>query len=461
MNKVLLFLILFWTVLNIFLGGVIGLSIKESEKKIDTLTAQNIINQIHDNNELILGPTYYIQSSPLDNGYKFQLYNEDYYLVFDKTLTDRYLSDELVLIIINYIIVCITMFIYLRMFQNETHKNENMNDEYLYTLVNMIEKRDAYTAGHTQRVADYAILIGQTLKLTRKNLEILYKSCMLHDIGKIAIPDSILLKPGKLNNIEYAIIQEHSEVGYELLSTISSYKEIAKIVKYHHERLDGSGYPDGLKGDEIPLLSQIIAVADTFDAMTTSRIYKKKNAISDAIMELEHLQNKFYRTDVVTAAVKVLSRIEFKEDFSQLPQSKLEEERFVYFYKDPISNAFNKEYLGFLISNKEMKPDLVEIANIKLHHFNAFNIENGWDAGDKLLNDIATILKINNMVFRIHGDNFIIIADKIDYSFKSVLKHHLNKIDVEYRLIQFKKTFKEMQHIQELELILSSDLNKK
>lgn len=173
--------------------------------------------------------------------------------------------------------------------ENETYKNhleeliakgikekiENYQKT-LFALVDMIEERDTYTGGHSQRVAKYSVMIAKEMGCAEKEREKLHQAGILHDIGKISTPDSVLLKPGKLNDIEYKLIQEHVKVGYGMLSKIPMYKELAEIIHHHHERYDGKGYPDGLRGDEIPLLSRIMIVADAFDAMTTNRIYKTR-----------------------------------------------------------------------------------------------------------------------------------------------------------------------------------------
>lgn len=121
----------------------------------------------------------------------------------------------------------------------------------------------------------------------------------LHDIGKIGIPDGILLKTSKLTSGEFEVIKEHSAKGYEILKDIEGFDNIASIVRHHHERIDGKGYPDGLKGDEIPLGSSIITVADCFDAMTTTRSYKKTMSFIEAFEELEKYSGTQFNKDIV------------------------------------------------------------------------------------------------------------------------------------------------------------------
>jgi putative nucleotidyltransferase with HDIG domain len=146
-------------------------------------------------------------------------------------------------------------------------------EETILAFVNIIEQRDTYTAGHTIRVAEYCALIGKEMGLSKDDIHLLEKAAILHDIGKVATPDTILLKPGKLSHLEYDLIKQHAEIGADMLERITIYKDLADIIRYHHSRYDGKGYPRTDSPDEISILSHIMIVADAFDAMTTNRIY--------------------------------------------------------------------------------------------------------------------------------------------------------------------------------------------
>jgi putative two-component system response regulator len=143
------------------------------------------------------------------------------------------------------------------------------------TLGRIIEARDPYTEGHCERLARYATALGAALDLPQPDIDALYRGAFLHDIGKIAIPDAVLLKKSKLTPGEYELMKRHPVTGDELCRTVRSLEPVRQIVRHHHERLDGSGYPDGLIGDQIPLLAQIVAVVDVFDALTTDRPYRR------------------------------------------------------------------------------------------------------------------------------------------------------------------------------------------
>ena len=141
--------------------------------------------------------------------------------------------------------------------QKEKEREENF-EKTLESFVRMVEERDTYTGGHSERVAHYSLLIAQEMNFCENDSKLIYRAAILHDIGKIATPDNVLLKPGKLSDLEYKLIQEHVSASYEILARIPMYKELADIIICHHERYDGKGYPKGLKGDEMSILSQIM-----------------------------------------------------------------------------------------------------------------------------------------------------------------------------------------------------------
>jgi putative two-component system response regulator len=143
------------------------------------------------------------------------------------------------------------------------------------TLGRVIEARDPCTEGHCERLTDYAALLGTHLQLDQDALDALYRGAFLHDVGKIAIPDRVLLKKGKLTRKEYELMKQHPIIGDDLCQTVRSLDAVRPIVRHHHERIDGRGYPDGLAEDSIPLLAQIVSIADVFDALTTDRPYRK------------------------------------------------------------------------------------------------------------------------------------------------------------------------------------------
>jgi len=176
------------------------------------------------------------------------------------------------------------------------------------SLADAIEKRDPYTGGHTQRVTQYSLIIAKYLDLKPLEKKWLKIASVLHDIGKIGVEDHILKKPNPLSAEEYDIIKKHSNMGAEILEHVKQLRNIVPGVKYHHEKIDGGGYPDGLKGEHIPLLAKIVAVADTYDAMTTDRPYRRALKKDEAVEELKRCAGTQFDQEVVKAFVKAYEK---------------------------------------------------------------------------------------------------------------------------------------------------------
>lgn len=175
-------------------------------------------------------------------------------------------------------------------------------------LANIIDQRDSYTSEHSQRVARYCSKIADELGLLGNNYETLITTARVHDLGKVSVPDSILLKAGHLTPEEQAVMAGHAQVGFKILSNLRFYKYGALYVYYHHERYDGKGYPKGLKGKNIPLEARILAVADSFDAMTSDRIYRKALSREHAVKELIDNAGTQFDPDIVKVFVNILQR---------------------------------------------------------------------------------------------------------------------------------------------------------
>jgi len=169
------------------------------------------------------------------------------------------------------------------------------------------EVRDPYTAGHQKKVCELAVAIGEEMNITEKQLQGVKYAAMIHDIGKISVPSDILSKPGKIGVSEFEVIKGHSQTGYELLNKIDFPWPISDIVHQHHERMDGSGYPNGLTKDEILLEARIISVADTVEAMTSHRPYRPALGIDVALDEITTNRGKHYDPEVVDACVNIFS----------------------------------------------------------------------------------------------------------------------------------------------------------
>ncbi len=159
--------------------------------------------------------------------------------------------------------------------------------EIIECIVSALDAKDPYTAGHSQRVSDMALTLSEFLGLREEEKEKIHIAAHLHDIGKIGIPDSVLHKPESLSEKEWEAMKKHPRIGAEILSKSRHLKELKDIVLYHHERFDGNGYPDGLKGDEIPVGARIIAICDSIDAMTSDRGYRIAYSLDHCYEEIE------------------------------------------------------------------------------------------------------------------------------------------------------------------------------
>lgn len=164
---------------------------------------------------------------------------------------------------------------------------ENAYLESIETLRYTVEAKDSYTRGHSDRVSEFSVLIGKKIKLSDEDLKILQIGGLFHDIGKIGVPDSILLKDSRLTDAEYSQIKNHPSIGAHILSSATIFRNLIPIVKHHHERFDGHGYPSQLKGQDIPYLARIATIADSFDAMTSKRTYRDSLPLEKVISEFE------------------------------------------------------------------------------------------------------------------------------------------------------------------------------
>jgi len=199
------------------------------------------------------------------------------------------------------------------------HRTDELEraESVLFSLARSIEGKDPYTHGHCERLADYSARLGEQLGLAEDQIIALRRAGIVHDVGKIAVPDAILLKPGRLTPDEWTIIREHSAVGERICAPLKSFRFVLPIIRHHHEKLDGSGYPDGLRGDAIPIAARVLQIVDVYDALTTDRPYKKAFSITDALQTMKeevsqgwwdpHIFDQFERL-VRTGAADFLSR---------------------------------------------------------------------------------------------------------------------------------------------------------
>lgn len=170
--------------------------------------------------------------------------------------------------------------------KNKVTRESRLNKEVIYALINAIDARDKYLSGHSLNVAFYASKIAECLKVERKTKLDVYIASLLHDVGKIGISEVVLAKPTPLSDEEWQLIKKHPSIGADIVRDIDTYAHLAPFIKYHHQHYDGGGYPDAIKGEEIPLVARVITVADAFDAMTSDRVYRARKTVEEALKEI-------------------------------------------------------------------------------------------------------------------------------------------------------------------------------
>ena len=188
--------------------------------------------------------------------------------------------------------------------QNEllvTYSNslESATVQLMSSLQNAMEEKDYYTAGHTMRVTEYAVMLGRAMELAESDLVVLRRAAQFHDIGKLVVDLSCIQKPGKLTEDEWLLIKKHPSVGANIIKPLGFMEREQFIIRHHHERMDGRGYPSGLMGDELDILTKILVVVDSYDAMTSKRNYRRNLSMDEAIAELRRCSGSQFDTEVV------------------------------------------------------------------------------------------------------------------------------------------------------------------
>lgn len=194
----------------------------------------------------------------------------------------------------------------IRKYQERHERDNKIINESIETFTGFIDAKDPYTNGHSKRVAIYTRLIAKEFGYEGEELDRVYYIALLHDCGKIGVPDNILGKPGKLTDEEFAILKSHSQRGGEILSRFKTLEDVDKGARYHHERYDGRGYPEGLAGEQIPFIARMICVADSFDAMNTNRVYRNKLTMETILQEIESNKGKQFDPQVADVMLRLI-----------------------------------------------------------------------------------------------------------------------------------------------------------
>lgn len=217
--------------------------------------------------------------------------------IYGISLTSFAATVSLAMMFIAYILGCS---------EEVVSKERKMLLEIIAVLTEAIDAKDAHTRGHSGRVAKYSRAIAERLGMEQEEAERIYRMALLHDVGKIGIPDAVLNKPGKLTSGEYSLIQSHAALGGDILAKVESMPDLSQGARWHHERVDGRGYPDGLQGDDIPLAARIICVADCYDAMTSNRVYREQLPQDVVRKEIETNAGTQFDKDVAKAMLEII-----------------------------------------------------------------------------------------------------------------------------------------------------------
>ncbi len=197
---------------------------------------------------------------------------------------------------------------------NLRQQQRSICEQAIRSILHALDCKDHYTFGHSLRVTYYSLKLGEEYGLKPEELYDLEVAALFHDIGKIAVPDKVLLKPARLDEEEFLIMKSHPSKSAEILEGFEPFKEAAQFAKHHHERYDGRGYPDSMKGQDIPLFSRIILIADTFDAMTSTRPYRKGLPYEVAFSELDEFSGSQFDPELVKHFISVMKKEEAKKE---------------------------------------------------------------------------------------------------------------------------------------------------
>lgn len=306
--------------------------------------------------------------------------------------------------------------------EDRRKKLERISLQTVETLADAIDAKDKYTKGHSYRVAEYSVILARELGYSEEQLDNLRYAALLHDVGKIGVPDSVLNKPSKLTDIEYEIIKSHPVVGSDILKNIDSIPGVNQAARFHHERYDGRGYPDGLRGEEIPEIARIVGIADAYDAMTSKRVYRKSLPAEVVREELVNGEATQFDPNFLTVFLKLLDEgklvLEEKEKISQESVDTTGELLQKVMQSMSLKEKEERDFLTGLMLRKDGERQIIEamsevpgcLAFVDVDNLKKVNDTMGHLLGDHLLQEVGSILKEYEkqcVVCRLGGDEFL------------------------------------------------------
>lgn len=347
----------------------------------------------------------------------------------------------------------------------KTREVELVTIQAITTVANTIDAKDDYTKGHSLRVAYYSESLARKVGWSEEDIQNIHYIALLHDIGKIGVPDSVLNKPFKLTDVEFELIKNHTVMGAEILKDVKMFPNVSLGAKYHHERYDGRGYPCGLKGEEIPMVARIIGIVDSYDAMTSNRVYRKR--LHNELVMQELLRGKGTQFDPFL----VDKFVELLEEGTLLENIPEEDVALPVFDTDKIYGGVTKEetglnskldYLTGLLGREEGEKEINDslragsgcVMIIDLDDFKNINDKYGHLAGDYVLKLVADVLKDvseQDIVCRLGGDEFLYYIEGV-----SKQEEAINKVEQIFNMFEEKK--KEISILRNISLSIGISL---
>ena len=311
--------------------------------------------------------------------------------------------------------------------EEKTKQIEQISFETIATIASMIEAKDSYTKGHSIRVSEYSARLAKKLGWGEEKIQNLKYIALLHDIGKVGIPDSVLNKPGKLTEIEYGIIKSHTTIGGDILGEIETIPDVALGAKYHHERFDGKGYPEGLGGDEIPEVAKIICICDAYDAMSSKRVYRDKLPVEVIIKQFEEGKGTQFDAYFAEVFLELIQNGELsvEEDIGNKNVEKTISGESTLLLNQIVKNIEEEtqknekyDFLTGLLNRKHGETEIAEalketsgcLAFVDLDNLKKTNDIMGHLAGDYAIKGVGEVLLSfdeNAIISRIGGDEFL------------------------------------------------------
>lgn len=317
--------------------------------------------------------------------------------------------------------------------QEKTRQIEQISFETIATIASMIEAKDSYTKGHSVRVSEYSARLAKELGWSEDKIGNLRYVALLHDIGKVGIPDSVLNKPGKLNEIEFSVIKSHTSIGGDILNDIKTIAGVSLGAKYHHERYDGKGYPTGVAGEDIPEIARIICIADAYDAMNSKRIYRDNLSKDEIYSQLENGKGTQFDPKFTDLFLKLLDEDKLViEDEDELEKAELTLTKESSILLNQIVNNIEEnqksdiyDILTGVLNRKTGESRIAEAVRtrpgclmfVDLDNLKKTNDSMGHLAGDYVLKNLGTILLKygdKTIVSRVGGDEFLCYIPEVE-----------------------------------------------